>query len=204
MMRSNRQPAFCLAVVLVVMGWSLCFPHDLFTWFLEAVPVLIALPLLAVTYRPFRMTGLLYGLIAAHCIILLVGAHYTYAEVPLFNYLRDHFHLARNYYDRVGHFIQGFVPAIIGRELLIRTSSLRSGKWLSALLFFSCLGISATYELFEWLMSLLTGEAADAFLGTQGDIWDTQWDMLWAGVGAAAALIFLSGFHDKALEKLPG
>jgi putative membrane protein len=158
--------------------------------------------LLAAYYRRFTLTNLLYTLIAMHCVILFIGGHYTYAEVPLFNWLRDEFHLSRNYYDRVGHFVQGLVPAMVARELLLRTSPMKPGKWLFAIIVLGCLGISAAYELIEWQVSVNTGEGADAFLGTQGDIWDTQKDMAMAFLGAICALLSLGRAHDRALQKL--
>lgn len=169
---------------------------------MEAAPVLVALPLLALTYRRFPLTDLLYICIAAHGIILLVGAHYTYAEVPLGDWMRNAFHLSRNHYDRLGHFAQGFVPALIARELLLRTSPLKSGKWLTAIILLSCLGISAAYEIIEWIGAETLGQSADAFLGTQGDIWDMQKDMALALLGAMVALLFLSRAHDRALARL--
>lgn len=135
-------------------------------------------------------------------LVLLIGAHYTYAKVPLFEYLREYFSWSRNHYDRLGHFVQGFVPAMVARELLLRTSPLRRGKWLLAIILLGCLGISAAYELLEWATAEVMGEGADAFLGTQGDVWDTQKDMLMAFIGAATALATLSRFHDKALKKV--
>jgi putative membrane protein len=166
---------------------------------MEAAPVLLALPLLVLTRRRFPLTPLLYLLISAHAIVLLIGAKYTYAEMPLFNWLRDHFHLSRNHYDRVGHFMQGFVPAMVIRELLLRTSPLKPGKWLFTIILFNCLGVSALYELVEWLAALLLGSGADAFLATQGDVWDTQWDMFLAGIGAITAQLTLARIHNRQL-----
>jgi putative membrane protein len=188
--------------VLAVLAWSAVAPLDRTTWYMEAAPVFIALPLLLATHRRFPLTPLLASLIALHAAVLLIGAHYTYAEVPLFSWLRDAYGLGRNHYDRVGHFMQGFVPAIVIRELLLRTSPLRTGKWLFAIVVFSCLGFSALYELSEWLAAVVMGSAADAFLGTQGDVWDTQWDMFLAGVGAVVSLLALSRLHDRQLKKI--
>jgi putative membrane protein len=186
--------------VLAVMGWSLVAPRDPFTWFLEAVPVPIAAALIAYAYPRWRFTALALALIALHACILLVGAKYTYAEVPLFNWLRDEHGLARNYYDRVGHFAQGFVPAIVARELLLRHAVVRrGGAWLAVLVTGTCLGISAFYELIEWWTAAASGAAADAFLGTQGDPWDTQWDMFLALCGAVAAQALLGRAHDRLL-----
>lgn len=197
----STQP-FLIFSLLAVTAWSAICPRDSFTWWLEAFPVLLGLPLIIWAWRRFPLTPLACWLLWAHAIILLIGAHYTYAEVPAFNWLRDHFDLARNHYDRLGHFAQGFVPAIVLRELLLRSSPLKSGKWLFTLVLFSCLGISALYELIEWLAAALTGEAADAFLGTQGDSWDTQKDMLLAMIGAAGSQFLLSKFHNAQIKKV--
>jgi putative membrane protein len=191
-----------LAVVAAVFLWSALGARDRFTWFLEVLPVLVGLPLLAVSYRRFPLTPLAYSLIAAHAVILMVGGHYTYAEVPLFNWIRDSFGLARNHYDRLGHFAQGFVPAILAREILLRRTPLRPGGWLFTIVTSICLAISALYELFEWRVAVATGTAADAFLGTQGDPWDTQEDMAMCLVGAIIALLILSRVHDRALSRL--
>ncbi len=182
--------------------WSAIRPHDYFTWFLEVVPVLIALPILFFTYKKFPLTPLLYGLILFHAIILMVGGHYTYAEVPLFNWLRDTYDLGRNYYDRIGHFVQGFVPAMIAREILIRKQIVRSKGWLFFIITCICLAISAFYEFIEWWVAVASGTAAEAFLGTQGDVWDTQWDMFLAFIGAISAQILLAKTHDKQLTQL--
>lgn len=188
-----------LGIFFLVLIWSAIRPHDLLTWFLEVLPALVWTGILAATFRSFRLTKMAYWLILVHSIILMVGGHYTYAEVPLFDYLKEVFGLARNNYDKVGHFAQGFVPAIISREILIRRSPLKAGKWLSFNVICICLAISAFYELIEWWVAELSGTAAEAFLGTQGYAWDTQSDMLLALVGAATALITLSRLHDKAL-----
>jgi putative membrane protein len=201
-MKRDTIPCILFAVVMSIALWSGVNPHDRFTWILETFPAFLAIGILFATRRKFYFTDLAYSLIALHCVVLLVGGHYTYTEVPLFNWLRDDFNLARNYYDRVGHFVQGFVPAMVARELLLRTSPLTSGKWLFVIIVLSCLGISAWYEIFEWGVATLTGEAADSFLGTQGDIWDTQKDMIMAFIGAISALITLSGWHDRTLEKI--
>jgi len=188
---------------LVLLVWSVIKPHDLFTWFLETAPAMIALAILVATHRRFRLSNLAYVLIWIHAIILLVGGHYTYAEVPLFNWIRDAFNLSRNHYDRVGHFAQGFVPAIIAREVLLRKSPLEAGKLLAFIVISICLAISATYELIEFGVSMATGSAGDAFLGTQGDVWDTQKDMLMCLIGAVTALVTLSGLHNRSLQRLP-
>ena len=177
--------------------WSVINPYNLFTWFLEVIPAVIGLAILVRVYPAFKFTNLTYFLIWLHAIILIIGGHYTYAEMPVFNWLRDALDLDRNYYDRLGHFAQGFVPAIITRELLIRTSPLKEGHWLFYLTLCVCLAISACYELLEFAVAMATGTAADAFLGTQGDVWDTQWDMLFALCGALSALIMLGKRHDR-------
>lgn len=185
----------------VVFVWSAIFPQDYFTWFLEIFPILIALPILAISYQNFPLSPLLYVLIALHAIILMVGGHYTYAEVPLFNWLRDTLDLSRNYYDRVGHFMQGFVPAMVAREILIRKKVVVQPAWLFFLICCICLSISACYEFIEWWVAVATGEAAEAFLGTQGDVWDTQWDMLLALLGAILAQLTLAKYHNQQLHQ---
>jgi len=197
-----RLPLVLLAVVLLGLLWSGLGPHDRLTWFLEVVPVLIALPLLAWTARSFPLTPLAYLLIAVHALILMYGGHYTYALTPLGDWLKDVFGFTRNHYDRIGHLMQGFGPAIIARELLLRTSPLKPGKWLFALITLSILGVSACYEFTEWWAALAGGDAAGAFLGTQGDVWDTQWDMFLAGCGAIAAQLLLARLHDRQLLAL--
>lgn len=184
------------------MGWSMIDPYDWPTWFMETLPVWIVAPLLVLTRKRFPLTDLAYVLIAIHAVILIVGGHYTYARVPLFNWIRDEFGMARNSYDGIGHLAQGFIPAIIGRELLIRTSDLRWGKWMFVLIVLSCLGISAIYELLEWAAAIVEGGAADEFLSTQGDVWDTQKDMALAGIGAIVSLLTLSKWHNRQLRKL--
>lgn len=196
---SGRLIIAWLFVFSVVLIWSAINPHDWFTWFLEVLPALMGLVILAATYNRFRFTKLAYWLILLHAIILMIGGHYTYAEVPLFNWLRDTFDLGRNHYDKVGHFAQGFVPAIIARELLIRKSPVKHGRWLSFMVICICLALSATYEFVEWWVAEFSGTAAEAFLGTQGYAWDTQSDMFFALLGAISALLFLSGTHDREL-----
>lgn len=186
----------------VIFIWSAIHPHDYFTWILEVIPAIIGAVILAATYRRFRFTPLVYTLIAIHMVILMIGGHYTYAEVPIGNWIRDQFGLSRNHYDRVGHFAQGFVPAMIAREVLLRLNVLKRGAWLFGLVVSGCLGFSALYELFEWAVSALTGSAGDAFLGTQGDVFDTQKDMAMALVGAITALLLLSKKHDQQLRRL--
>lgn len=192
-------PVFLLIAVLAGLAVSAIGPRDRFTWYLEVAPVLIGIPILLYTRRRFPLTTLAYVLLAVHALILMLGGHYTYAEVPLGHWVKETFGLARNHYDRLGHVAQGFVPAIVAREILLRRSPLRPGGWTSFLVTCICLAISATYELIEWVTALLTGEAADAFLGTQGDPWDTQWDMFLALCGALTALLLLSRLHDRQL-----
>lgn len=197
-----RYPLALLLIVLAAGIWSAIHPHDILTWFLEVFPVMIALPLLALTFKRLPLTPLVYTLIAVHCIILIIGGHYTYALTPIGDWMRDILHTQRNPYDRLGHFAQGAVPALVIRELLLRTSPLRQGKWLFALIFFCCMGISACYELIEWAAAAADGSEAVAFLGTQGDVWDTQQDMLMAGIGALFSLLCLTPFHNRQLKAL--
>ena len=199
---TGRERRLLLVVGGVLLVLSGIGPHDRTTWWLEVAPILIAVPVLALTARRFPLTPLAYRLIFVHALILMLGGHYTYAEVPAGFWLKDALGLARNPYDRLGHFAQGLVPAIVVREVLIRRSPLRPGKWLTFLVLCVCLAISALYELVEWWAALLGGESADAFLGTQGDQWDTQWDMFVALLGAATALLLLSRLHDRQIAKL--
>ena len=191
-----------LLTTLGVLAWSGIHPHDYFTWLLEVAPVLIALPLLIGTRKTFPFTPLVYLLIALHGAILMVGGHYTYAEVPLFNWLRDTFDLARNHYDRVGHFAQGLVPALVTREILLRRTPLQRGKMLFFLVVCVCLAISASYELIEWGVAEASGSDAVAFLATQGDIWDTQKDMALALLGSIVGQLGLARLHDRQLRAL--
>jgi len=192
-----------LALLAAVLVWSGIAPKDRLTWWLEVAPVLIGLPIVLATRRRFPLTPLLYVLLVLHAVILLVGGHYTYAEVPLGFWVQEALGLARNHYDRLGHFAQGFVPAILVREFLVRRSPIRSGGSLFFLVTCVCLAFSAFYELIEWWTALVSGEAAAAFLGTQGDVWDTQWDMLLALVGAVSAQLILGRIHDRQLSRLP-
>jgi putative membrane protein len=191
-----------LGIVVVVLAASGIGPSDRLTWVLEILPIVIAIPILAVTYHSFRLTDLTYGLITIHAAILAIGGHYTYAEVPLGFWVADWFDLARNHYDRLGHLAQGFVPAIIAREILLRKTPLQPGRWLSVLCVCFCLAFSAFYEILEWWVGASLEQDADAFLGTQGDPWDTQWDMFLALCGAIMALVLLSRIHDRYLGKL--
>lgn len=186
----------------MVFLWSATSPFDRLTWWLEVLPVVIALPVLVLTYQNLALTRLAYFLIFIHAIILMIGGHYTYAEVPFFSWLRDSFDLSRNYYDRVGHFVQGFVPAILAREILLQKSPLKPGKWLFFIVSCICLSISAVYEFIEWWVAVSQGGDADAFLGTQGDVWDTQWDMFLALLGSLLAQVTLAKVHDKQLMKM--
>jgi putative membrane protein len=199
---SGREPRVLLVVGAIALAVSGVAPHDRLTWLLEVAPILIAVPVLIATARRFPLTPLAYRLIFLHALILMLGGHYTYAEVPLGDWVADALGLARNPYDRLGHLAQGFVPAIVVREILIRRSPLRPGKWLAFLVVCVCLAISAAYELIEWWSALIGGENADAFLGTQGDQWDTQWDMFMALVGAVAALALLGRLHDRQIARL--
>lgn len=193
-----------LVVFFATLLWSGISPKDTMTWLLEVLPALIGVAVLAVTRRKFPLTGLAYILALFHCLILMVGGHYTYAEVPLFDWIRDWFELERNNYDKVGHFVQGFVPAIIAREILLRKAIVAGRGWLSFIVVSICLAISAFYELIEWWVAIASGGAAEAFLGTQGYIWDTQSDMMYALVGAIAALVLLSRVHDRQMRSDAG
>jgi putative membrane protein len=197
---SRRLIFVWLFIFFLVLLWSGINPHDRFTWILEVFPAILGLGILIATYKQFQFTKLVYWLMLVHAIILMIGGRYTYAEVPLFNYLRDTFSLGRNHYDKVGHFAQGFVPAIIAREILIRKSPIKHGRWLYFMVVCISLALSATYEFVEWWVSEITGTAAEAFLGTQGYVWDTQSDMFMALLGAITALGLLSRVHDKALS----
>jgi len=190
--------------VAIVLAWSAIGPHDRYTWFLEVAPVLLGAAILLPTYRRFPLTDLLYVLLAVHAVILMVGGHYTYAEVPLGHWAKEAFGLARNHYDRLGHFAQGFVPAILAREILLRRRVVARGAWLFTIVVSICLAFSAFYELVEWTVAELSGTAAEAFLGTQGDVWDTQKDMALALVGAIVAQLALARRHDRALAELAG
>jgi len=193
-----------LAGVVVVLAWSAWQPYDRLTWSLEVLPALVALVVLFATYRRFEFTTLTYTLIALHMCVLFVGGHYTYARVPLFDWLRPIFGWHRNHYDRLGHIMQGFVPAIVTREVFVRLHVLKRTSWQPFLIVCVCLAISAFYELIEWWTALLSGDAAINFLGTQGDPWDTQEDMLCALLGAIAAIVFLSRVQDRAINRLTG
>jgi putative membrane protein len=199
---TRREPAILLVATIVALIVSRIGAAEPGTWVLEVFPIFIAIPILVATAKRFPLTPLAYRLLFVHALILMLGGHYTYAKVPLGFWVQDALHLGRNHYDRLGHFAQGFVPAIIAREVLLRRSPLQRGKWLFFLVICVCLAISASYELIEWLAAVLGGSSADAFLGTQGDVWDTQWDMFMAGVGALSALVLLPRVQDRQLEAL--
>ena len=198
-MKINRYHTLLLVLYAAALAWSAIQPKEYFTWILEVFPSLIAIVVLFATYKRFPLTNLAYTLILIHSCILFVGGHYTYAEVPLFDWIRDTFHQSRNNYDKVGHFAQGFIPAIIAREIFIRKNVIASRRWMNFLVVSVCLALSAVYEFIEWFVAANTGESADAFLGTQGYVWDTQSDMLFATIGAIIAIILLSRFHDAQL-----
>ena len=194
--------ALLLLSLGAVFAWSAVAPYDRFTWWLEVAPVIIGLVAVLATGRRFPLTPLVYVLLWFHAIVLLVGGHYTYARVPLFDWIREYLNLDRNHFDRLGHFMQGFVPAIVAREVLVRLSPLRPGRWLAFLVVCFCLALSATYELVEWVTAVWTGSKAEAFLGTQGDVWDTQWDMFLCLCGAIVSLSIWSRLHDRQLRRL--
>lgn len=197
----RREPVVLLAVGLVALVVSAIGATSLGTWFLEVLAALIAVVILVLTYRRFPLSPLAYRLILVHSLILMIGGHWTYAEVPAGDWVRDALGLARNPYDRLGHFAQGFVPAVVAREVLVRRTPLRGG-WLAGLTICVVMTGSATWELFEWLSAVVGGSSADDFLGTQGDVWDTQWDMFMAGVGAITSLLLLTRVHDRQLAGL--
>jgi putative membrane protein len=197
-----RVPLALAALVAIALAISAIGPTDRLTWWLEVAPVLIAAPLLFATARRFPLTHLVYILIAVHALILILGGHYTYAKVPLGYWLQDLLDFSRNPYDRIGHLAQGFVPAMIAREILLRMTPLRRGGWLFFIVCAICLGVSACYEFIEWWAAILGGGSAEAFLGMQGDVWDTQWDMFLALCGAITAQLLLARAHDRALARL--
>ncbi|MCB2182156.1 MAG: DUF2238 domain-containing protein [Desulfobulbaceae bacterium] len=190
-----------LVIFFVALIWSGINPKDYFTWFLEVLPAIIGVAILAISYNKFRLTTLTYILILNHSVILMVGGHYTYAEVPLFDWIKEAFELERNNYDKAGHLAQGFIPAIIAREILLRKKVVAGKAWLNFIVISICLAFSAFYELIEWWVAVYSGQSAEAFLGTQGYVWDTQSDMALALLGAALSLILLSNIHDKQLGR---
>ena len=201
MKNQQNYPILFSVCTLVILAVSFIFSFDRMTWILEVFPVLLGFPILFITYKRFPLTNLVYILLIIHFIILSVGGIYTYAEVPLGFWMQDWFGFARNNYDKIGHFAQGFVPALLIREVLLRTSPLKQGKWLSFIIVSICLAISAFYELIEWWVSAVQGASAEDFLGTQGYLWDAQSDMLFALIGAVIALIVFSKYHNKLLKE---
>jgi len=195
----RREPGTLLGVAIALLVLSGIQPRDRITWLLEIAPIFVAVPVLVASYRRFPLTPLAYRLVFLHALILMLGGHYTYAEVPFGYWVRDLLGLARNHYDRLGHFVQGFVPAILVREVLRRVVRLRPGGWLFFLVTCVCLAVSAAYELVEWWTAVASGSAAMAFLGTQGDVWDTQWDMFLALLGSITAQLLLSQRHEREL-----
>ena len=198
----DRRLIWFLGLLAPVVIWSWIGPHDRFTWWLESAPAVVGVPLILVLQRKFQLSSLLLVLIWLHCALLVVGGHYTYAQVPLGEWAKGWFGWTRNNYDKLGHFTQGFVPAILTREILLRTSPLKGSKWLGFLVVCVCLAFSAFYELVEWFTAVTSGEAANDFLGTQGDPWDTQTDMLWALIGAVVAVALFSRWHKRSLAKV--
>ncbi|MHC1744632.1 MAG: DUF2238 domain-containing protein [Syntrophobacteraceae bacterium] len=195
-----KEPLLLLIVGAAALIVSAINPHDYPTWLMEVFPIFLGVPILIAVYTRFRMTPLAYRLVFAHSLILMLGAHYTYAEVPLGFWAQELFHLGRNHYDRLGHLAQGFIPALLAREVLLRCTPLRRGGWLFFIVTCVCLAISAFYEFIEWWAALMLGQGADAFLGSQGDPWDTQWDMFLALVGAMAGQILLGRQQDRAIK----
>ena len=191
-----------LFIYFTVFIWSALNPKDYFTWFLEVTPAFIALLVLVFTYNKFRFTSLVYTLILIHCIILMVGGHYTYAQVPAFDFIKEFFNQDRNNYDKLGHIAQGFIPAMIAREIIIRKNIISIEAWRNFFIVCFCLGFSAFYELIEWWVAILSNDSADDFLGTQGYIWDTQSDMAWALFGSILALLLLCKYHNKQLQNI--
>ena len=197
----NKEPVFLLLMTGLVLVWSGVHPFDRVTWWLEVAPVLIGAPILVATVSAFRLSPLLYRLLLLHAVILMIGARYTYARVPIGFWVQELLGLSRNHYDRIGHFAQGFIPALLAREILLRTSPLRRGKWLIFIVISICLAVSAFYELIEFAYAASTGQSAESFLGTQGDVWDAQWDMSFALIGAVTSLALLSKIHNRFLKK---
>ena len=200
MKKENRFPLILTALVTLVLIWSAIYPHDYYTWMLEVLPALITFGILALTYRRFRLSNFTYTLIAIHAVILIIGGHYTYAEVPLFNWLRDIGVFGRNNYDKIGHFAQGFVPVLVAREVLVKLAVVKPGGWLAVFSASIVVAASAIYEIVEMIISMLSGSAGDSFLGTQGYIWDTQTDMLLCTIGVVVALLLFSSYQDRILN----
>lgn len=195
-----KQHLLIITLFLAGVTISAIHPHDYFTWFLEVLPALIGFSILIITYKRFQFSNFTYWVILIHCFILFIGGHYTYAEVPLFNWIKEIFHQSRNNYDKIGHFAQGFIPAIIVRELLIRLEVVKKHGWLAFLTLTTCVFISVIYEFLEWGVANFSGESADSFLGTQGYVWDTQSDMLYATIGATVMIITLSRYHNNQIS----
>jgi putative membrane protein len=202
MMKREQVLLFLLSMIVLLLVGTAVNPYDRTTWFMEVAPVLIACPILLLTYRRFPLTSLLYGLIFVHAIILISGGAYTYARVPLGFWMQDLFSFSRNNYDRIGHFLQGFVPALLMREILLRKKYVSSRRMAAFLALCTAMALSAWYELLEWAAAVSLGQAADAFLGTQGDPWDTQWDMFMCFIGALVALLSLSRVQDRQIHNL--
>jgi len=200
-MMTSREPLILLLTGTLLLALTAIHPHDYPTWWMETAPIFIAVPILVATYKRYTLTPLLYRLLFLHALILMVGGHYTYAEVPLGYWMQDWFDFARNNYDKIGHLAQGFIPAMLFRELLLRSSPLKQGKLLFTLVTASCLAVSAVYELIEWGAAEMMGQGADAFLGTQGYAWDTQSDMLMALIGAISAQVMLGKVQDGQLQR---
>ena len=196
-----KNPFLMLSLAFAVLIWSLINPLEYFTAFLEVLPGVLGIIILVATFKKFRFSDFTYFLIMIHCIILFVGGHYTYAEVPIFDWLKDVMGFERNNYDKLGHFAQGLVPAMIIREIFLRKEVVAKKSYLNFIIILMCLGISAAYELIEWFVSVMTGDGGDAFLGTQGYVWDTQSDMLFAGIGALFAVFILKSFQDKSMAR---
>jgi putative membrane protein len=199
---ARREPWVLMGIGTALLILSAIGPHDRLTWVLEVAPILIGVPILIMTGRCFPLTPLAYRLVFIHAAILMVGAHYTYALVPLGEWAKEIFHVTRNHYDRLGHLAQGFVPAILAREILLRRTPLVRGKWLFFLVCCVCMAISVVYEFTEWWAAVLGGDAADSFLGSQGDVWDTQWDMFMCTMGAILAQMTLARVHDRELGEI--
>lgn len=199
----KHEPILLAALTILALIISGYQPHDRLTWWLEVSWVLVGIPVLCVIGRRFPLTPLLYRLLFLHALILILGGHYTYARVPLGEWFRDLWHLSRNHYDRLGHFTQGVVPAILAREILLRRSPLVPGRWMFVLVVCVCLAFSAFFEMIEWWSAIALGSGADAFLATQGDPWDTQWDMFCALIGAICSQVLMSDLHDRQLLRLP-
>jgi putative membrane protein len=200
---SSKRFSF-IFVFLAGLVWSATHPKDYFTWFLEVFPALVAFAIFTLTYSRYRFTDMVYVLLLVECYVLFIGGHYTYAEVPLFNWIRDYFGHTRNNYDKLAHFTQGFIPAMVVRELFVRLHVIARKPWLPFIVVCVCVTISVLYEFLEWFVAVATGEAAEAFLGTQGYVWDTQSDMLMAMIGASMAMLTMAKWQDKQIEELMG